>query len=96
MYSFHERTLSRQIKRMGSEFQLEFAALVFQSHSEIMLNNLGFLMESNWESSPNHRLAGAAILCLINLMFIWSLHNVTIFQDNRDSALISKFIHSLP
>ncbi len=28
--------LSQRIKRMESEFQLEFAALVFQSHSEIM------------------------------------------------------------
>ncbi len=31
--------LSQRIKRMESEFQLEFAALVFQSHSEIMLQN---------------------------------------------------------
>ncbi len=31
-------TLSQRIKRMELEFQLEFAALVFQSHSEIMLN----------------------------------------------------------
>ncbi len=29
--------LSQRIKRMESEFQLEFATLVFQSHSEIML-----------------------------------------------------------
>ena len=29
--------LYQRIKRMESEFQFEFAALVFQSHSEIML-----------------------------------------------------------
>ncbi len=35
---FYRPALSQLIKRMESEIQLEFAALVFQSHSEIMLN----------------------------------------------------------
>ena len=33
----HETTLLRRIERMESEFQVKLAALVFQSHSEIMV-----------------------------------------------------------
>ena len=37
MHNLPITTLSQWIKRMESEFQLEFGALVFQSNSEIML-----------------------------------------------------------
>ena len=40
-------TLSQRIKRMELEFQLEFAALVFQSHSELMLNMIHLRMENS-------------------------------------------------
>ncbi len=56
-------TLSERIKRMESEFQLKFAALVFQSHSEIMLNmiQLRFSHGIKLRILSVHRLGGAAI-----------------------------------
>ncbi len=94
-------TLSQRIKRMESEFQLKFAALVFQSHSEIMLKLIQLRFSNGIKLKIlSESQIGRCYPLMFNdpchLSLIWSLHNATIVQDNCDSALISKFIHSLP
>ena len=90
-------TLSQRIKRMESEF----AALVFQSRSEIMLKliQLRFSIGIKLSILSESQIGRCCPLMFddsCRLSFIWSLHNVTIIQHNCDSALISKFIHRLP
>ena len=74
-YPYH--TLSQQIERMESEFQLQLAVLVFQSHSEIMMKMIQLRFSqttkysalvfqlSNWKTNAGNLTWNSDFICSI-------------------------------